>query len=139
MQLNFFIFQDLTVLLNAISTMTSAVEPLIWWRGRAAPRGKGPSQCISHLLHFLSLPGPSPTAPRGGPAERVTVVCAPSPEGTGSFPEHLGDPCGTTACVAVAPAGSARCTAGAAGLGPGPMSSFTCCLSSRGLQASQPP
>lgn len=89
MQLSFLIFQDLSALLNAISAMTNAVEPSIWWRWRAAPRGKGPSQSISHLLHFLSLPGPSPIALCGGPGKRDMIVCPPSPEGTSCFPKHL--------------------------------------------------
>ncbi|KFW02684.1 Ankyrin repeat and sterile alpha motif domain-containing protein 1B, partial [Fulmarus glacialis] len=71
-------------------------------------------QSISHLLRFLRLPGPSPVALRGGPGKRDTVVCPPSPEGTSCFPKHLSAPCGTTACVAVSPAGSSPCTAGAA-------------------------
>lgn len=72
--------------------MTNAVEASIWWRWRAAPGGKGPSQCISHplhLLHLLSLSEPSPIALCGGPGERDTIVCPPSLEGTSCFPKHL--------------------------------------------------
>lgn len=59
----------------------------MWWRWRAAAWEKGPSQQISHLLHF-SLSEPSPIALHGGPGERDLIVCPPSPEGTSCFPWH---------------------------------------------------
>lgn len=95
--------------------------------------GKVPSQFISHLVCFLSLAGPSPTAPyvvldlekgdgcEGDDCDPLMFVF-PSPECTSCFPRQLGAPCGITARVA----GSVYCRN--RGAFPGPPDSFNLLL-----------